>query len=181
MQSTSSEMFSLTSSNITFDCGTYYSITGALASKVSGVCRVARSGNIHLSSQRGLTDATITDNITDVEPAVGTVTIYGRETRMGPHKHVYRFTFTAGNNPNMTLFFRDHSTAPPGEWMQGQETGILFVNNSGGAMGTVTLGATIKAISGGFVAPANGFQKLYTFLWIGTHMVCTGIGPDVAI
>jgi len=160
----------LVNSHVTECVGNYYQSVGTALFEcdATSTVRSAMQG----FSQRPLF-TTITAGIT--RPTYGaSISIDGRRLSTGQHEII-----EVGVTDNAGYTITIDASSP--EWTGiGQVFTLVIKNISGGAISNGTLGGNFKA-SAAMTAPANGFNRSYSFYWNGTAAIeMSRMGADVA-
>lgn len=116
---------------------------------------------------------------TDISYDIGDSTHFSRDVYVQRNiGKIAVVTYSASMTPNAALGEYQQITVTNGTAftvnapinpLTGQIMRLLFKNTSGGAMGAVTMNAVFKMPA--FVAPANGFNRTYEYLYDGTNWI----------
>jgi hypothetical protein len=103
--------------------------------------------------------------------SVATSLVLGRKTlaygaTVTPNLSSGNFFTVAVTNTSAWKLANPTGYAPTSGSAAAQEWTLDVYNNSGGVMGAVATGTAYK-LTGAFVAPANGFHRMYRFYWDG--------------
>ena len=120
----------------------------------------------------GTTRGIVNDNaaISGIYPLTfgATVTILGDKVDYAGGTFLINAT---SNIAFLITYVQPTGSAAAGFLSRGQRIRVMLKNTSGGALGPISLAATIKCAGGAFPLPANGFSRTVEFVWDGTNLV----------
>lgn len=78
------------------------------------------------------------------------------------------FRVSIDDNANYAVNYLDNASSPASFATRGQKLTVEIMNDSGGAMGTITFNSSQFRLTGPFTSPANTFRRRITFEWDGS-------------